>query len=600
MGPSLIGTLTNDSQNIIINVSDCDDWDMQHFRGRLDQLTAAWTFAPGSKELMIVPATWPTVIQLGRMFAGSPIAWRPQPSLIDWMAAETVRRKMPPPPLPEDACPPWLKLRDYQREDAERIATTGKAIILHEMGTGKTPLSIVALEARRLAGHGIFPMIIVVPSRDVADVWEEHIATWAPGWPEPVRHLDTRRKETLAALKQQRHRDYILITTYATLRLDAKDAKDTLPQCNPETVIIDEAHMIGGASAQSKAAVRLARHAPQVLELSGTLVTHSMKNVHPALEALDARSWPSWDRAKPRYYASRKADHAGGEDIILGLRPEMEKEFFACLDGQVLRRSKAQVLPQLPRKIYSVRRPEMPPEWRHAYDTMRDQMLAELPDGGELPVMGTLAKLTRLSQLASSATDVQVTPVLNPDTGEYVSHYKVTLKRPCWKADSVLGILAEREGLPTAVFTESRQLAMITGQDCIAAGLRTGFITGPGDGPGYRITEKTRKQAKNDFQAGKLDVIICTAGAGGLGITLTASDCAIMMERSFKLDLAIQPEDRLHRLGCEIHDHIQIIDLRCKDTIDEFRVEVLQGKGAQWGQLIRDPGWVRALLGGLK
>jgi len=360
--------------------------------------------------------------------------------------------------------------------------------------------------------------------------------------------------------------------------------------------------MIGNdRSRQSQAVQRIAKHAGSFIAASGTLITHSMKNIHPVLVCLDHRSYPAWYRTKARWIATR-ADPGGGDDIILGLRPEMQKEFFRCLAGQIVRRAKADVLEFLPPKIYSVRRPEMPPEWRRAYEGMEAAMLAELPDGGELPVMSVLAQLTRLSQLASSAADVEVTYEPDPDTGLLVPHYHVTLKRPSWKAESLLGYLAEREGLPTAVFTESRQLAMLAGGYCTEAGLRTGFITGPGPGlpGGPPVTQRTRERDKDAFQAGQLDVIICTAGAGGMGITLTAANAAAMLQRSWQLDLGLQPEDRIHRPGAERWDHVEITDFVTLGTIDQRRREVLKDKGAQLGQLLREPGFVRSLLGGLK
>ena len=603
--PALFGELSADGQSIALVAPGADDWDVKLIAAGLDRLTAAWTTgrrADGSEnpDVLVVPATWPAVTQIGAAFTGngSGAAWHPLPGLAGWIMAEWERRNCPPPPLPEDAYPPWLKLYGYQEQDAAAIATAGKVLLLHDPGLGKTILSIVGLEARRLAGTGIFPMIIVVPNWDIARVWDEHIREWAPGWPGPVFHKGTAR----ARVRGWRDRRYILITTYATARMDARHAGDLLPGVRPAAVIADESHMIGNdRSRQSQAVQRIAKHAGSFIAASGTLITHSMKNIHPVLICLDHRSYPAWYRTKARWIATR-ADPGGGDDIILGLRPEMQKEFFRCLAGQIVRRAKADVLEFLPPKIYSVRRPEMPPEWRRAYEGMEAAMLAELPDGGELPVMSVLAQLTRLSQLASSAADVEVTYEPDPDTGLMVPHYHVTLKRPSWKAESLLGYLAEREGLPTAVFTESRQLAMITGEYCTEAGLRTGFITGPGPGlpGGPPVTQRTRERDKDAFQAGQLDVIICTAGAGGMGITLTAANAAAMLQRSWQLDLGLQPEDRIHRPGAERWDHVEITDFVTLGTIDQRRREVLKDKGAQLGQLLREPGFVRSLLGGLK
>jgi hypothetical protein len=612
MPTALFGELTQDGDEIALVSVAGDDIDLKMASTRLQHLTALGRCPRNddgsvNEDVLLVPATWPTVTQIGRMFTGNGSGtWNPQPKLHEWIMAEAVRRMTPPPPLPEDICPPWLKPYDYQATDAAAIAAAGKVLLLHDPGLGKTVISLLGLEARRQAGVPVFPMVIVVPNWDIARVWADHIAEWMPRWPKPVMHKGPNR----ARARGWKHRHYILITTYATARNDAKLQTDLLPSLRPAAVIADEAHMIGNDdSKQSQAVQRIAKYATSFIAASGTLVTHSMKNVYPALVCLDHRSWPSWDRTKPRYFATRRPEGGQGDDIILGLRPEMTAEFFACLDGQFVRRAKGDVLRWLPEKIYSVRRPEMPAEWWHAYDTMERQMLAEMPEGEDLPVMSTLAQLTRLSQLASSAADVEITWEPDPQTGELVPHYHVTLKRPCWKAESLLGYLAERADLPTAVFTESRQLAMLTGEYCTEAGLRTGLIVGPGagmyGGQWAPITQKTRDADKDAFQDGKLDVIVCTAGAGGMGITLTASNAAAMLQRAWSLDLGLQPEDRVHRPGAEQWDHVEITDFVTfgpagQPTIDQRRREVLKDKAGQLGQLVRDPRVVRQLLGGIK
>jgi len=84
--------------------------------------------------------------------------------------------------------------------------------------------------------------------------------------------------------------------------------------------------------------------------------------------------------------------------------------------GSYRRVAKADVLDQLPKKIYSVRHVDLPDEWRKAYREMETDMLATLPDGGELPVFSTLAQLTRLLQMASSAFDVTMEMVLDEES----------------------------------------------------------------------------------------------------------------------------------------------------------------------------------------
>jgi len=547
------------------------------------------------------PLSWATIVQLGFLYnhdGGRPV-WQPMPELAEWVIRETIRRTSPPKPVPP-CWPEKFTPRGYQADGAAAIASAGKYLLGDDPGTGKTVTTLIGIEARRLAGTAVLPMVIVVPSWEVADVWDTHIREWMPHWPAPVMHKGANR----ARIQGWKHGQYILITTYATMRRDAPDMSGLLVKIRAKAVVADECHLARNVHAkQSKALWRVAHYAPTLVWASGTLVTHDFGDIYQPLFTMAPLDWPSKDDLKRRYLATRRG-HGEYDELILGLRPEMEAEFFAALAGQLRRVAKADVLEELPDKIYSVRRPEMPPEWRRAYDTMEAQMLAELPDGGELPVMSILEQLTRLSQLASAAADVTVTYEIDEKTGLLKPHYHVTLKRPSWKATALLDLLAERPDQPTAVFAESRQLAMITGGYCAEAGLRTGYVVGEGPAgehgeDGVLVTRKSRHQAVEDFQAGKLDVILCTLGAGGLGITLTASNCAAMLQRSYQLDLAIQPEDRVHRIGAEIHKAVEIVDFVTRNSVDQRRREVLRDKAGQWAQLFRDQRIVRALLGGL-
>ncbi len=584
----LHGELTADGTRIVL-IGDSDDWGLSRIAVQIARLTCAWADEGGG--MVSVPATWAAVVQLGFTFGPvSRVSWQPGPRLRNWIAAETAWRMTPLPPLPDGLYPPWLKMRDYQEDGAAQIRAAGKFLLQDDPGLGKTVTTICGLEARRRDGREIFPLCIIVPSWDIGDGWAREIAKWAPGWPGPVMYSGPDR------LRHLRTGAKILITTYATARRDAADAKGPLMKYGLASVVADELHLIkNDKSLQSRAVVRLTRKARQVIGASGTMITRDTGDAYPMLEALDPGSWPSIERFKDRYCETWEGDYS---EKVTGLKRAAEPEFFAIMERSMRRVAKADVLAQLPPKIYSLRRPEIPAQWRAAYEQMEADMLAELPDGGEMSVMSVLAQLTRLSQLASSAADVETVSELNEETGELEDKQVVTLKAPSWKADVVLEILAERRKIhPSAVFTVSRQLAVITGQACEREGYRTGYVMGTGQG----ITRKTRQQSIAEFQDGKLDVIICTTGAGGTGITLTRAGTVVMMQRPWPLDQAIQPEDRAHRIGSEQwHDHVEIIDVVAKDTVDERVRTLLREKAGQLSQFVRDPRVVRDLLGGIR
>ena len=934
-GPAcLFGEITDDGQRIVL-VCQGGDWEIAQAAQRLKHITPLISKAPGGA--VTIPATWAAATQVAHTFSGNgdgSARWVPGPRLREWILAEFTRRTAPHSPLQAEF-PPWLKLREYQEEGAAKIANARKFLLCDEQGAGKTITAIAGLMELhcRHPRTGIFPCVIVTPSWDVCDSWAREIAKCAGGWATVM----------YGGPKRAASGSDIYITTYATARIDAADAKGPLAILAPRSVIADEIHfMANPRSKQSLAVRRIAAHAGVVIELSGTPVKQDMGDAWPALNAMDPATWPSRERFVRRY--CQTSDNEYGEKIE-GLDPRAEPEFRAVLLGSMRRVAKADVLDQLPPKVYSVRRVKLPGEWRKAYDGMKADMLARLPDGTELPVMETLAQLGRLMQLASSAADVETSTEYDEDTGLERVHYEVTLKAPCfpagtpvltdrglvpietvcpgdqvlthkgrwrkvtktmnrqadvlsngwltttanhpfytrekqseshqewvdgrrvsipftlsdpawasadkihgsftaipvradplpipavagqpvntevpafwymigrwladgwlrsnrkdlpygavviccgkhdkdelttrlsatglpwrrtenattfvftaghrglsewildnfgehadaktlpgwlfgagpsiresvlegylaadghyanmikgkhngrwqastvsrnlavglrvlattlgyttslgvhrfqehvqeikgsivgrkdtwwleirenngwytrtagqhqwvkqrkpmlpagevtvydfsveedhsfiahgfvvhncWKADALLEILAERSGQPVAVFAPSRQLIAITGQACERAGHRVGYITGT-------TARAGRTQAIESFQAGKLDAILATTGAGGTGITLTAAGTVVFLQRPWSLADALQAEDRCHRWGSEKHECIEIIDIVARDTVDESVRAALREKGEQLSVFVRDPRLVRSLLGGIR
>lgn len=571
---ALVGELTADGSSIVLMATG-PDYAMARIANWLKVLTPLISRSdpPGA---LTVPATWAAAVQLAHAFGS---IWHPGPRLAAWIADELVRRTQITDTLtvtPPEGCVP----RAYQIEGARMVAATGRALLFDEQGTGKTITAILGLVERDQAA-GVLPVVCVVPG-SVVDAWVDAWRAWAPQWRAVAwRGAPTKRRQLAGSAD-------VYVVGYDTARMDAADAKGPLVQLGPAAVVVDEVHYIKSPHAmRSLAARRLAKRAAVFVGLSGTPITHHPGDLWPTLEALEPRAAPSRERWINRYTVKAPADYG---ERILGLSQATEPELRTSLLGQHRRVAKADVLDQLPPKVYSVRTVELPAAWRKAYDDMETQMLAQLPDGEELSVMSVLAQLTRLAQLASAAADVTVTTEEGAD-GRERQHVQVRLKAPSWKVDALLEILAERPGAPVVAFAPSRQLIILAGQAASAAGLQVGYVIG-----GQSMTERT--ETVEAFQRGKLDLLCVTTGAGGVGLTLTAAGTVVFLQRPWSIVEAIQAEDRCHRIGSEIHDSIEIIDVVAADTIDTRVRAVLREKAGQLADLLQDPRIVRDLLGG--
>lgn len=575
----LHGELTADGKTIVL-LGTGPDPAIAHMASRLQLMTPLIkpSNPPGA---LLVPATWAAVVQLSHLFGA---AWRPGPQLIAWVQMQTLLRTPTGGELTAEV-PDGLVPRPYQVDGALIVAALGRALITDEPGTGKTITTILGLRERAAAGHQVTPAIVIAPA-SVVDAWVTAWQTWAPDWrvtawrgsPEHRRRLADRPAGTAA---------HVVVASYDTARVDAAKGRP-LDRIGARSVVIDECHLIKSShAARSVAARRLAKRAQQVIALSGTPITHHPGDLWPTLEAIEPLAWPSGERWKARYCLTQPGDYSAK---VLGLNEATEAELRMTLVGQHRRVAKADVLQQLPPKIYSVRTVELPPAYRKAYDQLEDEMIAHLPDGEELSVMSTLAQLTRLTQLASAAADVTVTHETGED-GILRDHTEVRLKAPSWKVDALLEILTERPGEPVVCFAPSRQLMELAGQQAAAKGLQVGYVVGG-------QSAKQRTATVDTFQLGKLDLLCVTTGAGGVGLTLTAARTVVFLQRPWSLVEATQAEDRCHRIGSEIHDSIEVIDVVAAKTIDTRIREVLYGKADQLATLLQDRRIVTELLGG--
>lgn len=588
--PAVHGELTVDETQIAVMVAG-DAAAAETAARRMETLTPLIKASdpPGA---LLMPTTWGAVVQLAATFGHQ---WRAGPRLQAWAVRELHARmgELPTDPAALTTAPPaGLTPRGYQVQGAVMFGALGSALLFDDQGTGKTITAILGLVQRAAAGHRVTPVVVVAPNA-VVDSWVEHVHRWAPGWRAVAWRGSPGRRKRLAGTAD------VYVTTYGTARSDAADAdarRNPLVALGAVTVVADEVHKIKDqTSKQSRAVRRLAGKAAGFMALSGTPITHHPGDLWPALYCLDPAAWPSRERWVDRYCETAPGDYSLQ---VLGLDPLREPEFRDTIRGQYRRVAKADVLTELPPKVYSVRRVEIPARWRAAYDAMESDMLAQLPDSDgetELSAMGVLAQLTRLAQLASAAADVHTTTetVIDPETGLEMTreHQHVTLKAPSWKIDELLEILAERPGAQTAVYAPSAQLIRLAGAAAAKAGYRVGYVIG-----GQTATARTADV--DAFQAGDLDVICVTTGAGGVGLTLTAASAAVFLQRPWSLVEALQAEDRQHRIGSEIHTSVEIIDVLTVNTVEARVREVLAQRAEALSDLVVDPRIVAELLGG--
>jgi SNF2 family DNA or RNA helicase len=589
-----------------------NDWDAEFMGTRLRSLTPAFEAVKGEPLAMTTGLSWAAVNQLARAFPGArseadsrPLAWTPGPLLCSWIMGEAVRR----------SCegdftgqPPAREPMTHQVAGAIAIGMNGRFLLADEPGTGKTQTAAMGLAELDARGRFPFPALVVAPA-SVVDSWLEDLALTYPGW-KVMPYMGASRQRLLRSDAQ------VLVTSWETMRNDTGDSRTPGPLMRHgfSSLVGDEAHKTCNyESRQSVRFRRLASHTPVVIEATGTPTNNNAGNFWPLINSMHPSAFPSRDRYKEHYCLGRRADY--GDTEVTGLRPEMEPEFRAVMQGAMRRVAKADVLAELPPKTYQTRWMDIPAKYRPAYDEMEADMLAHLPDTETpLTAMNTLAKMMRLSQLAHAACDVEAYTELddNPKSltyGQEVEKLKVTMREPSWKVDALMEILDElHEGdapltakgdvdrrrlvhgsRPVVAFAPLKQLVMLAGARAEAQGYKVGYIVGG-------MTAAARTATRHAFQAHELDLLCVTTAAGGVGLTLTAADTAVFLMRPWGLVEATQSEDRLHRRGQT--GNVLIIDLVTRKSIESRIRTALKGKAQNLAELVQDPRIARELFGG--
>jgi SNF2 family DNA or RNA helicase len=568
------------------------DWQHAEVATALRKLTRVPERCKDNSGEVTVPLTWAMVTQLSGLMRDCGHGWRPDPGLNQWIAAEFLRRHSELGSTEELAYPVaslgWNPM-PHQLAGMYVGALNERFFFCDDMRTGKTRTALLTMAEMEARGKNPFPAFVVCPA-SVVDPWLEELEAAFPLWPAAAYRGPKRRNLS------SRYKVYVM--SWNTFRDDMKHERE-LPSLlrflMPQTVVMDEAHALCNTKTRQSAAARqIARVTPYVFPMSGTPITRDVGGFWTAMSVLDIRSFPDEDRYKDAYTDRFHGDYA---DEINGIRKGKAEEFHLVLKGSTRRVAKSDVNADLPPVSYSTRAVDVPPAYRAAYDEMAQDMIAHLPDVIEpMEVMGVLTQLQRLTQLASTACDVEKRMEIDENEksqtfGELVPRYTVTMREPSWKIDELMAIMEENEGTgnPLICFSPHTQFVKLAGARAEKRGYRVGYVVGG-------QTSKRRTATRQAFQNGDVDLLCANLTAGGVGLTLNRGDTIVFLERSWAYWQNTQAESRADDImGAK---QVHVIDIVARSTVESRVRETVKGKARQLSELVRDPRIVEQWLGG--
>ena len=433
------------------------------------------------------------------------------------------------------------ELRPYQREGLgwldylQRFGFGG--ILADDMGLGKTIQVLALLQRRRYRRQAKGPALAVVP-RSLVFNWIQEAAKFTPRL-KVLDYTGTGRH----SLREKFAEYDLIITTYGTLRTDITE----LTNFEFDYVMLDESQAIKNADSQSAKAARLLR-ARHRLAISGTPIENHLGELWSVIEFLNPGMLGSDSVFKKYASAGTGAGLDAADRILLAktLRPF------------ILRRTKSQVVQDLPEKTEQTLYCDMETEQRRCYDELRvhyrDALLRK--DAVELnrSKIEVLEALLRLRQAACHPG------LINPDVSS----------EPSAKLEMLLPSIAEvvEEGHKVLVFSQFTSFLAIVRERLDQEQLVYEYLDG-----------RTRNRAakverfQNDPDC---PIFLISLKAGGLGLNLTAAEYVYLLDPWWNPAVEAQAIDRSHRIGQT--QHVFAYRLICRGTVEEKILELQQKK----------------------
>lgn len=436
------------------------------------------------------------------------------------------------------------ELRPYQVEGYEwmrRLAHWGAgACLADDMGLGKTLQAITLIQSRASQGAAL----VLMPT-SLLHNWQQELSRFAPALNVGILNQQGIDRKLLVS---NAGAGDVVLSTYGLLVTEG----ELLSERTWNTIVLDEAHTIKNRDTQtSKGAMTL--KGDFRLMLTGTPLQNHLSEIWNLFQFANPGLLGTFQQFTDRFILPIERDHEQERQLLLR----------RLLSPFLLRRTKDDVLNELPEKTEITLRVELSPEEQALYDNLRQQAIANLEEGSK-SALQTLAEITRLRQAAC--------------------HPKLINKQleiPSSKTLAFLNLVEElqQSGHRALVFSQFTSHLALVRKALNKQG--TSYLYLDGSTSSYERDRLVKK-----FQTGEEPLFLISLKAGGLGLNLTAADYVVHLDPWWNPAIEDQASDRAHRIGQE--RPVTVYRLIAAGTIEEKIIRLHQNKRSMADALLQD------------
>jgi len=345
--------------------------------------------------------------------------------------------------------------------------------------------------------------------------------------------------------------------------------KKLLKKLGFKTLILDECHYIKSKKAQrTLAAVSIGKKTPYILALSGTPLTNRPNELFKVINLLHPKEFPSYSNYAWRY-CGRRLDRFSGKWDDKGAThlDELHKKLKGLC---MIRRTKKQVLKELPDKRRIVMPLELSPKDLEEYQNIQYNLIAHMRHTKVSRLSGyRRVAITMLRVHKQKAAEFKMKALLNW-IDDFLEETDEKLVVFAWHVNIIQQIY---DHYKKRIYNGTNNTKVAKSMARRLKGEPTNFCVKLHGS----VATKERNQVIGRFQnSDDCRIFVGQLLAAGTGISLTSASNILMAELDFTPANHIQAEDRCHRIGQK--NSVTIYYAIAKDTIEERLCRILQKK----------------------
>lgn len=429
----------------------------------------------------------------------------------------------------------------YQIRGALFAACRGRVVLADDMGLGKTIQAIAAAELLRRR-RGIERVLVVAPA-SVKYQWKTEIEKFCGLSTQVIDGPIPRRKSLYA------NPAFFNLTSYELVLKDIED----MHRLRPDLIILDEAQRIRNWATSTARTIKQLK-SRYALVLTGTPLENKLEELYSVVEFVDGR------RLGPAFRFLKEHRMEDEKGKLLGYRGL--DQIHRQLEPILLRRTRQEVLPDLPKRTDQIFRVRMTSEQAGPYWEQND-ILARLMHKWQR--QGWLSEI----DLRRITCCIQNMRMLCNSTFLFDKETNFSPKLEEFR--EVIRELAVEEKRKVVVFSEYERMTFLASQELTK--LQIGWVSLHGNVPARKRGDLMARFRKDPDCR-----VFLSTDAGGVGLNLQAASAVVNFEPPWNPARLEQRIGRVHRLG-QTHP-VQVVHLLTEQSIEERVWETLKLKKA--------------------